>query len=219
MMDREASEVCAATDIAPLTIPEQVAQTLSDAQTRSPNTLPSLLPVVYDELRRLGRSLLRTERIGHTLQPTAIVHEAYQRLVGINPEIHDRAHCYRLLAQAMRRVLIDHAKARCREKRELPTAEEMKSLTATPFAAGGSTPADILDIDAALQGLAKHSEEVAEMVQLHYFLGVEAQELAALFSTSEASVTRSLRFAKAWLAKFVQSVEPPHGGEEASTTA
>jgi len=190
----------------PITIAEQVAQTLS--HTAKPVTLTGMLPSVYHELRRLGRTLLRDERGGHTLQPTAVVNEAYLRLAGVDLQIHDRQHCFRLIAQSMRRVLIDHGRAKVRAKRELPSCDELDTLvrdTSNPT----KTPVDAIDAVNAINKLAERNEQAAEMVQLRYFFGVEDSELAVLFQISPASVERTMRFAKAWLAKYVKNASEP----------
>mgnify|MGYP000329467780 CR=1 FL=1 len=186
---------------------QDIAKTTEEPNAGSPNTLSAMLPAVYCELRRLGRTLLRTERGGHTLQPTAIVNEAYLRLAGVDIEIHDRKHCYLLLAQAMRRVLIDHARGKHREKRERPATGDLENAIASGLM--GAHTIDVIDIDAALQALGAHSVEASEMVQLRYFFGVEDPELAALFNISEASVTRTLRFAKAWLNTYLSAHAAP----------
>lgn len=175
-----------------------------------------MLPGVYYELRRLARTLLRTERGGHTLQPTAIVNEAYLRLAGVNVEIHDRKHCYCLLAKAMRRVLIDHARGKHRDKRERPETGDLEIGLGTGFTVPPTI--DVIDIYAALQALGAHSVEASEMVQLRYFFGVEDPELAALFNVSEASVTRTMRFAKAWLTTHLRAHATPHASARTEVT-
>ncbi len=150
---------------------QSFAATADEATSRPAGTLSAMLPDVYYALRRLARTLLRTERGGHTLQPTAIVNEAYLRLAGVDLEIHDRKHCYCLLAQAMRRVLIDHARGKHREKRERPEAESLENGFGTALT--GAHTIDVIDIDAALQALREHSVQASDMVQLRYFFGVE----------------------------------------------
>jgi RNA polymerase sigma factor (TIGR02999 family) len=167
-----------------------------------------MLPLVYHELRRLGRTLLREERSGHTLQPTAVVNEAYLRLAGVDLKIHDRQHCFRLIAQSMRFVLIDHGRAKARAKRELPSPEELDTLVRDSFNPS-RTPIDAIDAVNAINKLAEKHEQAAEMVQLRYFFGVEDPELAELFKTSVTSVERTMRFAKAWLANYVKSSSEP----------
>jgi len=167
-------------------------------ETESQSSLPQVLPLVYHELRRLGRTLLRSERRNHTLQPTAVVNEAYLRLAGIDLHVHDSKHCYYLVAQAMRRVLIDHAKRKNRLKREMPlsldTLEDGKAVT---------LQFDLLDMTIA--NLALKSPEAAEMVQLRYFCGFEDAEIAAVQCCSVPTVQRTVRFAKAWLLQQMNS--------------
>lgn len=190
-----------------ISLAERVADTLRHAPKAAP-TFSQMVPEVYEELRRIGRAMIRAERPGHTLQPTAVVNEAYLRLAGIDHQIHDRAHCFRLLAQAMRRVLIDHARAKARNKRERPDPEELERLLQMPLIQE-QTPIDILDVDRALTALAEQNNDAAEMIQLHWYFGVDAAELGPMFRASEASVTRTLRFARAWLQVFVRK----QGGE------
>ena len=178
----------------------QVADTAP--QTQSPS-MREVLPSIYEELCRIGRAMLRCERDGHNLQPPEVVNEAFLRLASIDPKFNNREHCFRLLAQAMRRVLIDHARAKTRSKRELPCPDELERLQTMPYEVG-QTPIDILDVDRALTALAKQNAAAAEMIQLHWYFGVEAVELGPLFKVSEASVNRTLRFARAWLNAFCQ---------------
>jgi RNA polymerase sigma factor (TIGR02999 family) len=189
-----------------MTAQESLAERVSvtPAPKQCSDTLPNMLPLVYHDLRRYGRSLIRAERPGHTLPPTAILNEALVRLLGVDTELHDRQHCFSLVALTMRRVLIDHAKAKRRLKREQLTAGAIETLTDVPFKTG-TTPIDMVDVDMALSQLAILSSQAAEMIQLRYFFGVEDSELAALFDMSLASVERTLRFSKAWLCKYLQT--------------
>lgn len=197
---RDATNLRPMSPAAPM-IAQQVAPTLCEPK-RTPSTLPNVLPLMYHELRRLGRSLLRQERCGHTLQPTAVVNEAYIRLAGIDLEIHDRAHCLHLVGQTMRRVLIDYGRQKHRLKRELP-----ESVVGDISSQVNDSPIDMFDIVDAIEKLAACDSEAAEMIQLRYFFGFEDVELAALFQRSTATVERTIRFAKAWLLRQVESDE------------
>lgn len=179
------------------TIAQKVADTIANAP---PRKFTEMLPQVYHELRNVGRSLLRGERAGHTLQPTAVINEAYLRLAGVNPDVQDKAHCFRLLAQTMRRVLIDHGKNKRRLKRETPTPDEVELLTTAPFLPG-NTPIDTQDVAIALEELSAKSAQAAEMVQLRYFFGLEDQEISALLNVSVTTVERTCRMSKAWLSQ------------------
>jgi len=155
-----------------------------------------LAPLVYDELRRIAGGLMAGERPGHTLQPTALVHEAFVRLVGADVEWQDRTHFLAVGARVMRRLLVDHAKGRNRDKRGGGAAR----VTLTPeSAAEGPPEADVLDLDAALERLAGHDERQARIVELHFFGGLTYDETAEVVGVSPATVKRDLRMAKAWL--------------------
>lgn len=156
-----------------------------------------LVPLIYDELRKLAAQRLRSERPDHTLQATALVHEAYARLVDADIDFQGRAHFFAVAAQTMRRVLVDHARARARDKRgggaRLITLED-------DMAALDTKPDDLLDLDAALHRLAERDERKAKVVELHFFGGLTYAEIASAVQISEATVDRDLRMAKAWLA-------------------
>ncbi len=168
--------------------------------------LGHLLPLVYQELHALAQRQMQGERVGHTLQPTALVHEAFLRLSGSDVQWNDRVHFFALAAGTMRRVLVDHAKARRREKRgggaqHVPLDEAMH----VPEAA----ITDVLEMDAALARLALREPRKARVVELHYFAGLSYDEIAATLELSAATVDRDLRFAKAWLRTELQPDEAP----------
>lgn len=143
---------------------------------------------------------MRRERPGHTLQATAVVHEAFVKLVEMNVSWQDRAHFFAVAARQMRRILVDHAKARYRSKRggtnTTNSIEEFHTLDAGPITSGDI---DVLEIDEALERLAGHNLRLAEIVELHYFGGLTYQELSETLKISEATVDRDLRLAKAWV--------------------
>jgi len=168
--------------------------------------LDRLIPLVYDELRRLAGRAMRHERTDHTLQTTALLHEAYLRMLGADVEWEDRAHFYAVAAQTMRRILVDHARARGRNKRgggdvRIPLEESV--------AAGPSRSADVIALDEALSRLSSLDERKAKAVELHYFGGLTYDEIARVLGVSAATVDRELRLAKAWLYKEL-SDEPRH---------
>jgi len=148
---------------------------------------------------------MRRERPGHTLQATAVVHEAFVKLVEMNVSWQDRAHFFAVAARQMRRILVDHAKARYRSKRGGTTAtnslEEFHTLDGGPITSGDI---DVLEIDEALERLAGHNPRLAEIVELHYFGGLTYQELSETLKISEATVDRDLRLAKAWVLKQIR---------------
>jgi RNA polymerase sigma-70 factor (ECF subfamily) len=166
--------------------------------SRDERVLDRLIPLVYDELRSLAARRLGNERPGHTLQPTALVNEAYIRLVEGEPDIENRAHFFALAARTMRRVLIEHARARKRDKR----GGGVPSITLTE-AAWASDPAtfDLVALDEALTRLAEIDPRKTRVVELHFFGGLTYQETSMALGISEATVDRDLRVAKAWLAE------------------
>lgn len=143
---------------------------------------------------------MRQERPGHTLQATAVVHEAFVRLVEMDIPWQDRAHFFAVAARQMRRILVDHAKSRLREKRGGTTTtssiEDLDGLEIGPPTAGDI---DIIELDEALQRLAESNARLAQLVELHYFGGLTYQELSETLKISEATVDRELRLAKAWI--------------------
>ena len=158
----------------------------------------ALVPLVYGELRRIADAYLSRERQGHTLQPTALVHEAWLRLRQLDP---DRSHFdhrkqfYGLAAQMMRRILVDHARALGAQKRQ--------ALTIAAGAGEPQTPAphvlDLLALDRALEELARVSARQARIVELRYFAGLNVDEMAEVLNVSRATVSRDQRSAEAWL--------------------
>lgn len=153
-----------------------------------------LLRRIYGELRRIAAGLLRRERPEHTLQPTALVHEAYLRLSGQRGlDWRDRAHFFGLAATVMRRVLVDHARARnARKRRREDGAPVTLSVESGP-------EAELLDLDAALVDLAARHPRPARVVELRYFADLDIAEIATCLEVSEMTVKRDWRFARAWL--------------------
>jgi RNA polymerase sigma factor (TIGR02999 family) len=162
--------------------------------------LDDLLPLVYEKLRRMASRYLRSERGGHTLQTTALVHEAYLKLVGAEIPWKDRVHFYSAAAQAMRRVLVDSARAHRSARRgggapKLPL-EEALVVSAEP-------PEYLLHLDEALDRLARQDDRKGRMVELHFFGGLSMQELTEALDLSLSTVEREMRLARAWLRKEI----------------
>lgn len=162
-----------------------------------------LTPLVYDELRRIAARLFRRERSGHTLQPTALVHEAYGKLVDVNVAWTDRAHFYSLAARIMRRLLVDHAKARNAAKRGGGAIRV--TLDEDRLADGGT---DVLDIDEALTTLGNLDPRQAELIELQYFGGLSIREMEQVSGLSSSTLSRELRSARAWLTRHLR--DQPH---------
>jgi RNA polymerase sigma-70 factor (ECF subfamily) len=155
-----------------------------------------LVPFVYAELRRLARGQLRREQPGHSLQPTALVHEAYLRLVRADVDWRDRTHFMSVAARVMRRILVEHARARRARKRG--GHEPRVSLTEA-IAAPDADPIDILVLDTAMERLQRLDPRQAQIVELCYFGGLTVLEVGQTLGISEATVHRDLRHARAWL--------------------
>jgi RNA polymerase sigma factor (TIGR02999 family) len=184
----------------PRTSPSEVSRLLARLRSGDEQALGILLPVVYDELRRLAARQLRRERPDHTLQPTALVHEAFLRLLGGNPvDFAGRNHFFALAARAMRRVLIDHARRAVAGRRPPRSARVELSPELEPLGSGVAEPAEVLAVDAALDRLAALDERQASVVELRFFGGLSAPEAAAALGVSEATVAREWRAARAWL--------------------
>ncbi len=162
------------------------------------DALERLTPMVYQELRRLARNYMRGERAGHLLQTTALVHEAYIRLVDLELGFRDRVHFFAVSARLMRRVLVDLARERQAAKRGgaavvVPLEEEL-----VPGKAPGS---DILALDQALEQLSAFDARKARVVELRIFGGLTIDETVEVLEVSHATVERDLKMAKAWLAR------------------
>ena len=155
-----------------------------------------LLPLVYEELRRMARGQLQGERGAHTLQPTALVHEAFLKLVGCDIGWQSRRHFFGAASESMRRILIDHARARGRQKRG--SGARKPAIDPTDFAVLGD-PDVLLTIDEVVTQIEQNDPRVAEIVKLRVFAGLSAAEIAALLCIHERSVRRDWLFARTLL--------------------
>lgn len=163
----------------------------------------ALMPLVYDELRRLARDYLRRERADHTLQPTALVHEAYLRLIDASRTTwQDRAHFYGIAARLMRQILVDHARARNAKKRG---GFEQKIRLDEAHGLPGRNTTDLVALDGALESLAQNYPRKSEVVEMKFFGGLEAAEIAEILQVSEKTVLRDWSFAKLWLCRELSS--------------
>jgi RNA polymerase sigma factor (TIGR02999 family) len=177
---------------------ESVTQLLGAWRAGSRDALERLTPLVYDELRRLARRYMSSERRSHTLQATELVNQAFVRLVDMDVPWQDRAHFFAVAARLMRRILVDHAKAHRRAKRG--GADTTISIEEAVEVGGDSDP-DLVALDEALTRLARFDQRKADIVELHYFGGLTYDEIAEAVSVSAATVARELNFAKSWLYK------------------
>ena len=175
----------------------EVTRILSAIEQGDVHAAEQLLPLVYDELRRLAHGYMRAERGSHTLQATAVVHEAFLRLIQANVALEDRAHFLALASRLMRRVLVDHAKSRARLKRNAGirgtlNGEEMGDVSS-------SLDVDVIALDDALENLLQLEPRLAQVIELYYFGGMTYDEIAAATGTSSATVHRDIRLSRAWL--------------------
>ena len=183
----------------------EVTQILNAIQQGDPHAAEQLLPLVYDELRQLAAQKLAHEVPGQTLQPTALVHEAYLRLVGAGEEPHwdSRGHFFAAAAEAMRRILVDNARRKLATKHgggrgRVPLAE---------FHRVTESPQDVLDLDDALTRLAAREPAQAQLVQLRFFAGLSTPEAAAALKVSVATAERWWAYARAWLFSELSGAE------------
>lgn len=180
----------------------EITRLLADWSKGDRQALEKLTPLVYDELRRLAARYLRQERPGHTLQSTALVHEAYMKLVGQNNvRWQNRAHFFGIAAQMIRRILVDYARARRAEKRGSGAgALSLDEAIALP----GGKDLDLVALDDALEGLSKIDERQSRLVELRFFTGLTIEETAEVLQMSVATAKRDWVSAKAWLAREIR---------------
>jgi len=176
---------------------EEVTLLLNAASVGDRAALDALLSIVYDELRRRAASLMRSERGDHTLQPTALVHEAFLELVAIERvDWKGRAHFFAVASQIMRRILIDHARARLADKRG---AGATRVPIDHALGLSASRDADVLAIDGALAELAALNPRHAEIVSMRFFGGLSVEEVAAVLGTPKRTLEAEWSLIKAWL--------------------
>jgi RNA polymerase sigma factor (TIGR02999 family) len=187
--------------------PSTVTQLLEAGRHGDPAAYDQFLPLLYAELRAIAQRHMEGERDEHTLQPTALVHEAFLRLTsGSAIEFENRAHFLRAASAAMRRVLVDHARARNAAKRRGALCVTLdESLVAGP-----DRSVDMLVLDDALTRLAAAEPRWAQVVELRFFAGLEVPEVADALGTSTATVKRDWRFARAWLARELSASSDTH---------
>ena len=174
----------------------QVTRLLKEWGGGNKAALDQLMPLVYDQLRTLAARCLSSERPEHTLRATALVNEAYLRLVGSELTFNDRVHFYAVAARLLRHILVDHAKSLNRAKRG---GGVHKLSLDEALVVGQAAPSGILDLDDSLKRLAVHDSRKAEVVELLFFGGLTYDEASAMLNISPATVHRELRMAKAWL--------------------
>jgi RNA polymerase sigma factor (TIGR02999 family) len=184
---------------------QNITKLLVDWRNGDQEALDQLMPLVYEELRRMANHYMRNERKGHTLQTSALVNEAYLRLVDHeNIDWQNRSHFFGLAAQAMRRILVDHARSRNYQKRG-GNAERVSLDEAANFAEERAT--ELIALDEALQELAKLDPRKSRIVEMRYFGGLTGEETAEVLGISTATVARDWETAKAWLLRELSRTE------------
>lgn len=170
--------------------------------------LGDLFHVVYAELRRVAESKFRSERQDHTLQPTALVHEAFMRLVDSRQSWEGRKHFYGAASEAMRRILVDHARKARADRRG--GAWLRVSFSGADMPSLGAEPDEIVDLDGALSALEKVDSRSAEIARLRFFAGLEFEEIAKVLEVSKSTIMREWRYARARMKQFLEE----EGGSE-----
>jgi RNA polymerase sigma factor (TIGR02999 family) len=174
---------------------------VSEESTRK-ETADQLLPLVYEELRRLAAARMASESLGHTLQPTALVHEAWLRLAGSDNRWNDRTHFFAAAAEAMRRILVDNARRKQAQRRG---AGKQRVDLSDNFIASAPPDDQLLAVNDALDKFTAQDEQKAELVKLRYFIGMTIEETAQALDISEATAKRHWAYARAWLAREIKA--------------
>ena|SRR6266851_4770475 len=190
-----------------MSVPNEITRLLTDWSAGDDSALDRLLPLVYDELRRMAGGYMRRERPDHMLQTTALVHEAYLRLVHQeNVRFETRAHFFAVAAQVMRRILVDYARGRHRAKR----GDGLADLPLNDVAVMSDERAEeVMAVNSALENLTAVDPRKSQVFELRYFGGLSVEEAAEALKVSPATVARDWRMAKAWLRR-----EIVHGAQD-----
>lgn len=175
---------------------DDITQLLLDWNGGDQRAGDQLMRAVHAELETIAGRLFRRERAGHTLQPTALINEAYERLVRIDVSWQDRAHFYALATRMMRRLLINHAAARQAQKRE---GNAVRVTLDESVLGEESSDFLMIDLGRAIERLSEQDERKAQLIELHYFGGLTQLEMVEVTGLSESTIRRDLRFARAWL--------------------
>jgi RNA polymerase sigma factor (TIGR02999 family) len=185
--------------------PGDVTGLLSEIRSGSEKAESELIPLVYDELRRLAAHYMRQERQDHTLQATALVHEAYLRLIKQREgNWQNRAHFFAIAGKLMRRILVDHARAHRRSKRS--GSQDKVSLDEAPLFSPEKSD-ELIELDEALSRLAEEQPRQSQVVELQYFGGLSVKEIAEVLNTSPRTVKRDWSVARAWLHREIRGGE------------
>lgn len=185
--------------------PHEITRLLADWSKGDRDALARLTPLVHAELRRIARRQMGRERTGHTLQATALINEAYLRLAGREGfEWHDRLHFFAVCAQVMRHILIDHARARGRDKRG---GDALRVSLADAALVAGQRSADLVALDEALSALESLDARKGRIIELRYFAGLTIEETAEVLGIAPVTVRREERRARAWLHRLMSEGE------------
>ncbi|MCO6512105.1 MAG: sigma-70 family RNA polymerase sigma factor [Aridibacter famidurans] len=186
-------------------MPQEITQILQDWRKGDESAVERLMPVVHAELKRLARSYLSRERAGHTLQPTALVNEAFLRFARINDlDWQDRAHFFAVSATIMRQILVDHARRIATDKR----GGGMKRLTLDNLRIANETKAaDLLGLEMALEKLAEIDARKVKVVEMKFFSGLKHEEIAEVLGVTEKTIQRDWKIAKLWLYRELAGTE------------
>jgi RNA polymerase sigma factor (TIGR02999 family) len=194
--------------------PQPVTLLLRELAEGDRGALERLIPLVYMELHRIAEAQLRNERAGHTLQPTALVHEVYARIVGNEqPSFNGRAHFLGVAAHIMRKILIDHARIRNAAKRD-HGREKIPIDNAGEISL--ERPSILIALDDALNALEQQEPLLARLIELRYFGGLTAGESSIVANIEVPEVRRKLRVAQTWLRRQLESPSPAHGSSSSS---
>jgi len=182
----------------------EVTRLLERWREGDPDVLENLIPLVYGQLHRIAEGYMRREREDHTLQPTALVNEVYMRLLSQRKVTwHDRGHFYTFAARIMRHILKDHARAHLAERRGGPGA--IRLPLSDELAWVGTSSAEILDLNRALDRLEKLDPRKAHLIELRFFLALTLEETAEVLSISLSTAERDLKFSRSWLYQELKS--------------
>jgi RNA polymerase sigma-70 factor, ECF subfamily len=185
--------------------PGHVTELLQHWKEGDPKALDALLPVVYQELRRLAHYYLQSERPGHTLQSTALVHEAYLRLVGSQVVPQNRAHFMAVASRLMRQILVDYARSRAALKRDGGCQISLEAVEKMPI----NGDAELLALDHALKELSRLDERQGKIVEMKFFGGLSAPEISEALGISRTTVDRDWAVARVWLHRQMSRAESP----------
>jgi RNA polymerase sigma-70 factor (ECF subfamily) len=181
-------------------MPSEVTLLLQRWREGDTSALHDLMPLIYSELHRMARLFLRNRRPGETLRPTALVNEAYLKLLGNRqPQFVDRVHFLAVMSRVMRQVLIDHARAAAAMKRGGQAQRVDWDTAIFVESAGSQNQLRILEVDVALEALSGENPALAQVVEMHYFGGMTAEEIALVANRSAHAIRHDLRLARAWL--------------------